>query len=78
MGTSMNNTPSGVSDRNQLNIARIEDGQDTRTTVMIKNIPNKMSHADLEAYIAKVCPRKIDFMYLRMDFQNGEVTIWLF
>lgn len=79
MGTSMNNnTLSGVSDRNQLNIARIEDGQDTRTTVMIKNIPNKMSHADLEAYIAKVCPRRIDFMYLRMDFQNGEVTIWLF
>ena len=75
MGTSMNNIPSGVSDRNQLNIARIEDGQDTRTTVMIKNIPNKMSHADLEAYIAKVCPRKIDFMYLRMDFQNGEITI---
>jgi hypothetical protein len=75
MGSSMNNIPSGVSDRNQLNIAKIEDGQDTRTTVMIKNIPNKMSHADLEAYIAKVCPRRIDFMYLRMDFQNGEVTI---
>jgi len=73
LGTSKNNNTmsSGVSDRNQLNIARIEDGQDTRTTVMIKNIPNKMSHADLEAYIAKVCPRRIDFMYLRMDFQNG-------
>ena len=71
-GTSMNNIPSGVSDRNQLNLVRIEDGQDTRTTVMIKNIPNKMSHADLEAYIAKVCPRRIDFMYLRMDFQNGK------
>ena len=80
LGTSKNNNTmsSGVSDRNQLNIARIEDGQDTRTTVMIKNIPNKMSHADLEAYIAKVCPRRIDFMYLRMDFQNGEIPIWLF
>lgn len=78
IGTSMNNIPSGVSDRNQLNLFRIEDGQDTRTTVMIKNIPNKMSHADLEAYIAKVCPRRIDFMYLRMDFQNGEVTICCF
>ena len=74
-GTSTNNIPSGVSDRNQLDLLRIEDGQDTRTTVMIKNIPNKMSHADLEAYIAKVCPRRIDFMYLRMDFQNGKVTI---
>ena len=78
MGASMNNLPSSVSDRNQLNLARIEDGQDTRTTVMIKNIPNKMSHADLETYIAKVCPRRIDFMYLRMDFQNGEVIVLLF
>ena len=77
-GASMNNIPSAVSDRNQLNLARIEDGQDTRTTVMIKNIPNKMSHADLEAYIAKVCPRRIDFMYLRMDFQNGEGTACCF
>ncbi|KAF6760256.1 RNA recognition motif 2-domain-containing protein [Ephemerocybe angulata] len=46
-------------------------GQDTRTTVMIKNIPNKMSDKDLIAYINKVCPRRIDFLYLRMDFQNG-------
>ncbi|KAJ7783276.1 hypothetical protein B0H16DRAFT_1710071 [Mycena metata] len=58
-------------ERNQLNLARIEDGQDTRTTVMIKNIPNKMSDKDLMAYIGGVCSRKIDFLYLRMDFQNG-------
>ncbi|KAF9465003.1 RNA recognition motif 2-domain-containing protein, partial [Collybia nuda] len=38
---------------------------------MVKNIPNKMSDKDLIAYIGKVCPRKIDFLYLRMDFQNG-------
>ncbi|KLO18431.1 hypothetical protein SCHPADRAFT_819890 [Schizopora paradoxa] len=38
---------------------------------MIKNIPNKLSDRDLVEYIAKVCPRKIDFLYLRMDFQNG-------
>ncbi|KAF5380411.1 hypothetical protein D9615_004493 [Tricholomella constricta] len=60
-----------TTEHNQLNLNRIEDGQDTRTTVMIKNIPNKMSDKDLIAFIAKVCPRKIDFMYLRMDFQNG-------
>ncbi|KAJ7251524.1 hypothetical protein B0H12DRAFT_641759 [Mycena haematopus] len=58
-------------ERNQLNLARIEDGLDTRTTVMIKNIPNKMSDKDLMAYIGSVCVRKIDFLYLRMDFQNG-------
>ncbi|KAH8828089.1 RNA recognition motif 2-domain-containing protein [Flagelloscypha sp. PMI_526] len=58
-------------ERNQLNIAKIQDGQDTRTTVMIKNIPNKMSDKDLINYISKVCPRRIDFLYLRMDFKNG-------
>jgi RNA recognition motif 2 len=58
--------------RNQLNLSLIEDGQDTRTTVMIKNIPNKMSDRDLLRYIEKVCPRAIDFLYLRMDFRNGE------
>jgi hypothetical protein len=58
-------------ERNLLNVQKIEEGLDTRTTVMIKNIPNKMSDKDLLAFIAKVCPRKIDFLYLRMDFQNG-------
>jgi hypothetical protein len=61
-------------ERNQLNIASIEDGLDTRTTVMVKNIPNKMSDRDLIAYIGNVCPRKIDFLYLRMDFQNGKLS----
>ncbi|KAK0485878.1 RNA recognition motif 2-domain-containing protein [Armillaria novae-zelandiae] len=57
--------------RNQLDLALIENGGDTRTTVMIKNIPNKMSDRDLLSFIDKVCPRRIDFMYLRMDFKNG-------
>ncbi|KAA1476752.1 hypothetical protein DENSPDRAFT_827788 [Dentipellis sp. KUC8613] len=61
----------GVGAGNQINVERIEAGADTRTTVMIKNIPNKMSDRDLLEYIAAVCPRRIDFFYLRMDFQNG-------
>jgi len=64
-------TASNVHDRNFLNTARIEEGLDTRTTVMIKNIPNKMTAKDLIQYINDVCPRKIDFLYLRMDFKNG-------
>ncbi|PIL34167.1 hypothetical protein GSI_03878 [Ganoderma sinense ZZ0214-1] len=57
--------------KNVLDIQAIESGVDTRTTVMIKNIPNKMTDRDLKNFIDKVCPRRIDFMYLRMDFQNG-------
>ena len=64
--------PPPISEKNQLDFNRIKQGLDTRTTVMIKNIPNKMSDKDLLSFIAKVCPRRIDFMYLRMDFQNGE------
>lgn len=61
----------GVPERNQLHVARIESGQDTRTTVMIKNIPNKMTAQDLLGFINEVSPRCIDFCYLRMDFSNG-------
>lgn len=61
-----------ISEKNQLNVEAIEQGKDMRTTVMIKNIPNKMSDKDLLTFIGKVCPRRIDFLYLRMDFQNGE------
>jgi len=59
-------------DHNQLNLAKISNGGDTRTTIMIKNIPNKMSDLDLTEYISQVCPRRIDFLYLRMDFKNGK------
>lgn len=71
VGLKLSATNSGISDRNFLNIARIEEGLDTRTTVMVKNIPNKMTAKDLIQYINEVCPRKIDFLYLRMDFKNG-------
>lgn len=70
--------PAGsVPSHNQLNLPKIESGVDTRTTVMIKNIPNKMTDRDLLSYIEDVCPRRIDFLYLRMDFQNGTNVIVL-
>jgi len=61
---------------NNLNIARIESGQDMRTTVMIKNIPNKMTDKDLMTFIERVCVRRIDFFYLRMDFKNGMRSLY--
>lgn len=73
-GEPLQNDKAGqISEKNRLNLDMIEQGLDTRTTVMVKNIPNKMSDRDLLEFIGRVCPRRIDFLYLRMDFQNGEL-----
>lgn len=71
-------SPRAPPENNQLDIRKIEQGLDTRTTVMIKNIPNKMTDRELIAYINKICPRRIDFLYLRMDFQNGTKPVMLY
>ncbi|KAI0812399.1 RNA recognition motif 2-domain-containing protein [Irpex lacteus] len=63
--------PPSVPDKNILNVDSIASGGDTRTTVMIKNIPNKMTDEDLLSFINRVSPGRIDFFYLRMDFTNG-------
>jgi len=34
-----------------------------------------MSGKDLERFIANVRPRMIDFMYLRMDYSNGQSPV---
>lgn len=64
-------SPRAFPENNQLDIEKIEQGADMRTTVMIKNIPNKMTDKELLEFINNVCPRRIDFLYLRMDFKNG-------
>lgn len=58
-------------ERNILDLGKVERGEDTRTTVMIKNIPNKMTDKNLIDFINDVCFRRIDFLYLRMDFMNN-------
>ncbi|KAK7030919.1 hypothetical protein VNI00_013865 [Paramarasmius palmivorus] len=55
----------------RFDIARIIQGLETRTSVIIKNIPNQMSLDELDEFIQRICPRRIDFLYLRMDFTTG-------
>ncbi|KAF2087014.1 hypothetical protein K490DRAFT_43335, partial [Saccharata proteae CBS 121410] len=43
-------------------------GQDVRTTVMVRNIPNQMTTYELEAILKSYVPGKYDFIYLRIDF----------
>ncbi|KAL9082262.1 MAG: hypothetical protein Q9159_006575 [Coniocarpon cinnabarinum] len=51
--------------------ASIRAGHDVRTTVMIRNIPNALQHDDLLLLLNDNVPGKFDFVYLRMDFHNG-------
>ncbi|XP_073148316.1 protein MEI2-like 2 isoform X2 [Henckelia pumila] len=54
----------------QLDLEKIVDGEDNRTTLMIKNIPNKYTSKMLIAAIDEIQEIIYDFIYLPIDFKN--------
>ncbi|KAG5223731.1 protein MEI [Salix suchowensis] len=54
----------------ELDIDCILRGEDNRTTLMIKNIPNKYTSKMLLAAIDDHCRGTYDFIYLPIDFKN--------
>ncbi|KAL2329701.1 hypothetical protein Fmac_017282 [Flemingia macrophylla] len=54
----------------ELDIDRIKKGEDNRTTLMIKNIPNKYTSKMLLAAIDEHHRGTYDFVYLPIDFRN--------
>ncbi|AQL02818.1 Protein MEI2-like 5 [Zea mays] len=54
----------------QLDLEKIHRGDDTRTTLMIKNIPNKYTSKMLLAAIDELHRGTYDFFYLPIDFKN--------
>ncbi|KAF4303526.1 putative meiosis protein mei2 protein [Botryosphaeria dothidea] len=55
---------------NTIDLDRIKRGQDVRTTVMLRNIPNQMTTYDLERLLKGWAFGQFDFLYLRIDFAN--------
>ncbi|BGP18508.1 hypothetical protein JCM10213_002977 [Rhodosporidiobolus nylandii] len=55
---------------NVLNFERIEQGLDMRTTLMLKNIPNKLKDWEVMSFVDEVVGRSYDFFYLRCDYSN--------
>lgn len=55
---------------NHVDINKIREGVDVRTTIMLRNIPNKVDQAMLKGIIDESSWGKYDFMYLRIDFAN--------
>ncbi|XP_010538223.1 PREDICTED: protein MEI2-like 5 [Tarenaya hassleriana] len=54
----------------QLDLEKIISGEDSRTTLMIKNIPNKYTSKMLLAAIDEKNKGTYDFLYLPIDFKN--------
>ncbi|USP75762.1 hypothetical protein yc1106_03036 [Curvularia clavata] len=57
--------------RNRVVRKRINDGSDVRTTVMLRNIPNKLDWMTLKNILDGACFGTFDFVYLRIDFKTG-------
>lgn len=54
-----------------INLDNILKGIDTRTTVMIRHIPNKYSYQNILDEINVACKNKYDFFYLPLDSDNN-------
>ncbi|CAA0808666.1 Protein MEI2-like 5 [Striga hermonthica] len=54
----------------QLDLEKIANGEDIRTTLMIKNIPNKYTSKMLLLAIDETHKGTYDFLYLPIDFKN--------
>lgn len=63
-------TMATVPRKNTIDLARVANGLDTRTTLMIRNIPNKFTQMMLQEWVDKTSQGTYDFLYLRMDFRN--------
>ncbi|KAI9367261.1 hypothetical protein BJX61DRAFT_538208 [Aspergillus egyptiacus] len=55
-----------LSNQNAVDIERIRLGLDVRTTIMLRNIPNKIDQTMLKAIVDETSHGKYDFMYLRI------------
>ncbi|KAK1768636.1 RNA recognition motif 2-domain-containing protein [Phialemonium atrogriseum] len=60
----------GAGHHNHVDVNRIREGTDVRTTIMLRNIPNKVDQAMLKRIVDESSWGKYDFMYLRIDFAN--------
>ncbi|KAK8869880.1 hypothetical protein IAR55_000448 [Kwoniella newhampshirensis] len=64
------NDRKAIPEQNRVFPERILSGLDSRTTVMIKDVPNKLSRQELVDILEESVPGGYDFVYLRFDFKN--------
>ncbi|KAF4629910.1 hypothetical protein G7Y89_g8229 [Cudoniella acicularis] len=70
-GPRRNHSNPAAGQHNHVDIKKIQEGSDVRTTVMLRNIPNKVDQAMLKSIVDESSFGRYDFMYLRIDFSNN-------
>lgn len=55
---------------NYIDLNAIAEGTEKRTTVMLRNIPNKVDQKALKSFLDETNAYTYDFLYLRIDFGN--------
>lgn len=68
---SMHAVQAEAKDTQDVQPERILNGQDVRTTVMIRNLPNNWTCDDMKDVLDRVSFGMYDFAYLRIDFQRN-------
>ncbi|RSL63962.1 hypothetical protein CEP53_004227 [Fusarium sp. AF-6] len=59
-----------ANNNNHVDLQEVISGRDCRTTIMLRNIPNKVDQPMLKRFVDESSFGKYDFMYLRIDFAN--------
>ncbi|PVI07690.1 hypothetical protein DM02DRAFT_512225 [Periconia macrospinosa] len=68
--TGQNNSSHPAESHNRVRRDPILKGEDVRTTIMLRNIPNKLDWMALKTLLDRVCFGLYDFLYLRIDFKT--------
>ena len=55
--------------RNEIVVYKMLNGMDTRTTLMLKNIPNRYTQKMMIDFLNETLQGQFDFLYLRMDYE---------
>ncbi|CAG8073449.1 unnamed protein product [Penicillium olsonii] len=59
-----------IEEQHVIDLLKVERGEDLRTTVMIRNIPNKFTADTFKTILDQWVFARYDFVYLRMDFMH--------
>lgn len=54
----------------RINLEGITEGIENRCTVMVRNIPNRLSFDQFKEFMDSTCKNQYAFLYLRFDFTN--------